>query len=119
MWVIVYWPCLSADGNGEVEQGRRGKFGACYCHVCAIRRAVTGSQMLIENSGITWPLFGGKLKQIHIIRFFFFTPQYECKVQNLKKRKVTIHISVNGVRVVLKKRRRKVSQCLTTYICLV
>ncbi|KAI8115488.1 Capon-like protein [Lucilia cuprina] len=32
---------------------------------------------------------------------------YECKVQNLKKRKVTIHISVNGVRVVLKKRRRK------------
>ncbi|KMY98683.1 capon-like protein isoform X4 [Drosophila simulans] len=33
--------------------------------------------------------------------------RYECKVQNLKKRKVTIHISVNGVRVVLKKRRRK------------
>uniref|UniRef100_A0A1A9WTB8 PID domain-containing protein n=1 Tax=Glossina brevipalpis TaxID=37001 RepID=A0A1A9WTB8_9MUSC len=32
---------------------------------------------------------------------------YECKVQNLKKRKVTIHVSVNGVRVVLKKRRRK------------
>lgn len=37
-------------------------------------------------------------------------------MQNLKKRKVTIHISVNGVRVVLKKRRRKVSQCLITYI---
>ncbi|XP_034481857.1 capon-like protein isoform X2 [Drosophila innubila] len=33
--------------------------------------------------------------------------RYECKVQNLKKRKVTIQISVNGVRVVLKKRRRK------------
>ncbi|XP_030385653.1 capon-like protein isoform X3 [Scaptodrosophila lebanonensis] len=33
--------------------------------------------------------------------------RYECKVQNLKKRKVTINISVNGVRVVLKKRRRK------------
>uniref|UniRef100_A0A1A9UG07 PID domain-containing protein n=1 Tax=Glossina austeni TaxID=7395 RepID=A0A1A9UG07_GLOAU len=33
--------------------------------------------------------------------------KYECKVQNLKKRKVTIHVSVNGVRVVLKKRRRK------------
>ncbi|XP_059217256.1 capon-like protein isoform X3 [Stomoxys calcitrans] len=33
--------------------------------------------------------------------------RYECKVQNLKKRKVTIHVSVNGVRVVLKKRRRK------------
>uniref|UniRef100_A0A1B0C664 PID domain-containing protein n=1 Tax=Glossina palpalis gambiensis TaxID=67801 RepID=A0A1B0C664_9MUSC len=33
--------------------------------------------------------------------------RYECKVRNLKKRKVTIHVSVNGVRVVLKKRRRK------------
>lgn len=33
--------------------------------------------------------------------------RYECKVQNLKKRKVTINISVNGVRVVLKKRRRR------------
>ncbi|XP_017955117.1 capon-like protein isoform X6 [Drosophila navojoa] len=33
--------------------------------------------------------------------------RYECKVQNLKKRKVTIQISVNGVRVVVKKRRRK------------
>lgn len=31
-------------------------------------------------------------------------------MQNLKKRKVTIQISVNGVRVVVKKRRRKVSE---------
>ncbi|KAL5293178.1 NOS1AP family protein [Megaselia abdita] len=33
--------------------------------------------------------------------------RYDCKVQNLKKRKVTVNVSVNGVRVLLKKRRRK------------
>lgn len=41
--------------------------------------------------------------------FVCFQFQYECKVQNLKKRKVAIHISVDGVKVSLKKKKRKVS----------
>lgn len=38
-----------------------------------------------------------------------FPFQYECKVQNTKKRKVTIQISVDGVRIALKKKKRKVN----------
>ncbi|KAJ6643916.1 Capon-like protein [Pseudolycoriella hygida] len=36
--------------------------------------------------------------------------RYECKVQNTKKRKVTIQISVDGVRIALKKKKRKKKQ---------
>ncbi|ETN66259.1 c-terminal pdz ligand of neuronal nitric oxide synthase protein [Anopheles darlingi] len=41
--------------------------------------------------------------------------RYECKVQNSKKKKVTVNISVEGVRVCLKRKRRKVSS--STSIC--
>uniref|UniRef100_A0A2M4AP34 Putative nitric oxide synthase-binding protein n=1 Tax=Anopheles triannulatus TaxID=58253 RepID=A0A2M4AP34_9DIPT len=36
--------------------------------------------------------------------------RYECKVQNSKKKKVTVNISVEGVRVCLKRKRRKKKQ---------
>ncbi|XP_059613529.1 capon-like protein isoform X2 [Phlebotomus argentipes] len=36
--------------------------------------------------------------------------RYECKVQNMKKRKVSIEVSVDGVRVCLKKKKRKKKQ---------
>ncbi|XP_037050841.1 capon-like protein isoform X4 [Bradysia coprophila] len=36
--------------------------------------------------------------------------RYECKVQNTKKRKVTIQISVDGVKIALKKKKRKKKQ---------
>ncbi|XP_055322285.1 capon-like protein isoform X8 [Sitodiplosis mosellana] len=36
--------------------------------------------------------------------------RYECKVQNLKKRKVTLHVSVDGVKISLKKKKRKKKQ---------
>ncbi|XP_031617898.1 capon-like protein isoform X2 [Contarinia nasturtii] len=36
--------------------------------------------------------------------------RYECKVQNLKKRKVTLQVSVDGVKVSLKKKKRKKKQ---------
>ncbi|XP_058829871.1 capon-like protein isoform X4 [Topomyia yanbarensis] len=36
--------------------------------------------------------------------------RYECKVQNTKKRKVAFHISVDGVRVCLKRKKRKKKQ---------
>ncbi|GAB0099669.1 hypothetical protein DMENIID0001_155560 [Sergentomyia squamirostris] len=36
--------------------------------------------------------------------------RYECKVQNMKKRKVSIEVSVEGVRVCLKKKKRKKKQ---------
>ncbi|XP_058120601.1 capon-like protein [Anopheles ziemanni] len=36
--------------------------------------------------------------------------RYECKVQNSKKKKVTVSISVEGVRVCLKRKRRKQHQ---------
>lgn len=42
--------------------------------------------------------------------FFSFHFQYECKVQNTKKRKVTIQISVDGVKIALKKKKRKVNE---------
>lgn len=38
---------------------------------------------------------------------FYLFPQYEYKTQNAKKKKVTIEISVDGVRICLKKRKRK------------
>lgn len=73
---------------------------------------VKGSQMLIENSSEFLPS-----PYVIFIAFSpFLSSQYECKVQNLKKRKVTIQISVNGVRVVLKKRRRKVSTKFPIFI---
>ncbi|XP_058456158.1 capon-like protein isoform X4 [Malaya genurostris] len=36
--------------------------------------------------------------------------RYECKVQNTKKRKIAFHISVDGVRVCLKRKKRKKKQ---------
>uniref|UniRef100_A0A1B0D5X1 PID domain-containing protein n=1 Tax=Phlebotomus papatasi TaxID=29031 RepID=A0A1B0D5X1_PHLPP len=38
---------------------------------------------------------------------FISSLEYECKVQNMKKRKVSIEVSVDGVRVCLKKKKRK------------
>lgn len=38
----------------------------------------------------------------------FYLQQYECKLQNIKKRKVDIQVSVDGVKVCLKKKKRKV-----------
>lgn len=50
-----------------------------------------------------------KIHKNLIIFSVSFLFQYECKVQNLKKRKVAIQISVDGVKVSLKKKKRKVS----------
>lgn len=43
--------------------------------------------------------------QFYSTRYLF--SQYEYKTQNAKKKKVTIEISVDGVRICLKKRKRK------------
>lgn len=48
-----------------------------------------------------------------------FPFQYECKVQNLKKRKVILHVSVDGVKVSLKKKKRKVSSKPDAGECLI
>lgn len=47
-------------------------------------------------------------ESIKMETFCPFSFQYECKVQNLKKRKVTVQVSVDGVKVSLKKKKRKV-----------
>lgn len=42
-----------------------------------------------------------------LLQFSILALQYEYKLQNAKKKKVTIEISVEGVRICLKKRKRK------------
>lgn len=44
---------------------------------------------------------------------FLFLLQYEYKIQNARKRKVTVEISLDGLRVNLKKRKKKVIIKLT------
>lgn len=56
-------------------------------------------------SNVVYLFFSFILISFKFILYF----QYECKVQNLKKRKVTLHVSVDGVKISLKKKKRKVS----------
>jgi len=37
--------------------------------------------------------------------------QYEFKAKGIKKKKVTLEVSVDGVRVNLRKKKKKVSKC--------
>lgn len=37
---------------------------------------------------------------------FFFSSQYEFKVKNIKKKKVNLMVSVDGVKVVLRKKKK-------------
>lgn len=61
------------------------------------------------DSFLSWINFSPRNLRSFFLIECFSNFQYECKVQNMKKRKVTIEISVDGVRVCLKKKKRKVS----------
>lgn len=54
------------------------------------------------------------IKGVNLIRFYIYSfhPQYECKAKDIKKRKVDIQVSVDGVKVCLKKKKRKVMKTL-------
>lgn len=66
---------------------------------------------LKKKTFITFP-FSVSSICFHVLPPFYVVTrpsQYESKVQNLKKRKIMVNVSVDGVRVLLKKRKRKVS----------
>lgn len=65
----------------------------------------------LKKTFITFP-FSVSSICFHVLPPFYVVTrpsQYESKVQNLKKRKIMVNVSVDGVRVLLKKRKRKVS----------
>ncbi|KAI9588310.1 hypothetical protein GQX74_004156 [Glossina fuscipes] len=78
--------------------------GHLFSVVCEIR--ITTKKLTFTNNEKIYVHYAVHTMSALLLTSIYDT-RYECKVRNLKKRKVTIHVSVNGVRVVLKKRRRK------------